>query len=208
MNLEEYYTGRIESINTELKTVKSRLATITTLRLIVATGILGLLIYWFAEDWNWPTGIAMVALASFFGVQVKTHQRVKKLEKRLNTLVTINQNELLALEMNVSGNDDGKEFHDYNLPNAFDLDLFGGRSLYQHISRCASPEGAAQLAEIFKKTLHSKDEIIERQTILKELASKPEWRQNFQAIGKINQPKKRRGRQPRVMVFRKRYLYG
>jgi len=87
--------------------------------------------------------------------------------------------------------DAGTEFlhssHNYNE----DLDIFGNRSLFQLINRTATAYGRIALAKRLSNPITDIDILKARQNAIYELRDKPDWRQNFQAIGNIFNEKKK-----------------
>ncbi|MFZ4058632.1 MAG: MutS-related protein [Ferruginibacter sp.] len=67
-------------------------------------------------------------------------------------------------------------------PYAADLDILGPASLFEFINRTPSEMGSKQLAQWLLYPSNS-NEILARQSALKELSTKPEFQLNFQATG-------------------------
>src|SRR5690606_21216876 len=69
--------------------------------------------------------------------------------------------------------------HFYSL----DIDLFGRGSFFQFINRTGIKEATQQLADAL--TANNTQNIPQRQEAIKELASKPEWRQQYSATASL-----------------------
>lgn len=192
-NLQAFYSSRVEQFEEHLEKAKKQASIIVTLRLLMAAVIiLGIsLAFWLGM--SVATLVLMVLPTVVFASLVKRHLKAQRDVKMFTQLSRINQNELECLGYNPTKNDTGDEFLKHQLPNAYDLDLFGKGSLFQHLSRCVIPEGKAELAEILTSPETDQKAILSHQKLLKELSEKVDWRQDFQALGNIHKPKKDQG---------------
>ncbi len=122
---------------------------------------------------------------------VRVHAGLENKKEWNQTLVNINLKELKLLDGCTEGMDAGTEFlhssHNYNE----DLDIFGNRSLFQLINRTATAYGRIALAKRLSNPITDIDILKARQNAIYELRDKPDWRQNFQAIGNIFNEKKK-----------------
>ncbi len=136
----------------------------------------------------WPWGLvyvfsaAAVLLAIFVRLLYKDLANQSAI-KHTRQLISINQDELIALQGEYYQFADGASFlpkvHEY----AGDLDIFGHASLYQFINRTTSDMGSATLASWLLEPA-APQLILERQQAIKELKGKMHWRQEIQAIGR------------------------
>ena len=78
---------------------------------------------------------------------------------------------------------EGLEFHDPQHNYALDIDLFGRGSFFQFVDRTATKIGALALSNALKANAILNIE--KRQEAIKELSTKPEWRQQFQATANL-----------------------
>ena len=101
----------------------------------------------------------------------------------------INREELQALAGDQSAFEEGNEFIDPEHPYSFDLDLFGRHSLFQALNRTCTHFGATTLAGWLKIHLCEKKKIEERQQAVQDMASRPEFREEFRITGLMNQGK-------------------
>jgi hypothetical protein len=120
------------------------------------------------------TGLAVfVAVVIFF-------QQMEKRRNFYSILKKINEDELTRMAGDHSTFASGAEFTDRNHPYTQDLDIFGSNSLYQHINRCQLPDSRRVLAGMLSD-LGGNPEILKRQEAIKELTTKMDWVQTFQA---------------------------
>ncbi len=117
-----------------------------------------------------------------FGKLINIHNRVKTKKLHYDLLVEINQSELKRLSLDLRSFIDGAQYLDQNHQYCLDLDLFGSHSLFQWLNRTVTLGGEELLAYslIQKSTIN---EINSRQKAVKELASSPDWGQQFLASG-------------------------
>lgn len=192
-NLQEFYSARVKQFDEQLEEARKRASQIVTLRLLMAAVIITGLVLAFSYGMSIGTLALMVVPTVVFASLVKRHLKAQREVKLLTQLSRINQNELESLNHDHSKNANGEEFQEHQLPNAYDLDLFGNGSLFQHVSRSAIVEGKAELASILTSPETDSGVIVARQNLLKELSQKVDWRQEFQALGNVHKPKKDRG---------------
>lgn len=117
-----------------------------------------------------------------FGLLVNRYNEDEALRRHADFLKQINEQELLRLQNKLSDFPSGKTFIKPDHPYTSDLDIFGTHSLFQLINRTTTDAGGELLAE-WLSTPAAKDEVLQRQHAVKELSSKLEWRQKFQASG-------------------------
>ena len=103
--------------------------------------------------------------------------------KHLGHLIEINKDEIRATEGEYFQFADGAMYLPKEHFYAADMDIFGHASLYQLLNRTGSDMGAAQLADWLLNPA-KQTEIIERQSAIKELTNKMNWRQDIQAYGR------------------------
>ena len=103
--------------------------------------------------------------------------------KHLGHLIEINKDEIRAAEGEYFQFADGAMYLPKEHFYAADMDIFGHASLYQLLNRTGSDMGAAQLADWLLNPA-KQTEIIDRQSAIKELTNKMNWRQDIQAYGR------------------------
>jgi hypothetical protein len=114
-----------------------------------------------------------------FLLSIKRSLRINKEIRKLNELVQINKNELLALDGTIEIFHPGQEYIDKTHPFSYDLDVFGPQSLFQYLNRTCTIAGKNSLARLLTEINENCLEIEDRQMAVLELKNKPEWRQNF-----------------------------
>ncbi|HSY61629.1 MAG TPA: hypothetical protein VK796_07115 [Cytophaga sp.] len=99
-------------------------------------------------------------------------------------LITILSQEISYLKNKELPFESGVEYNDINHPYVFDLDIFGQKSLFQHLNRTATYLGKTKLALSLQHVLPNA-EIQQNQEAIKELSDKLEWRKEILARAKI-----------------------
>lgn len=182
------YRHIAEEARQKLNRVQQQIYRIGTLRLVLfIAGVAGI-IYFRAESWAVWAGIALVTLLPFI-LLVKYHNRLFYKKDYLEKKAEINRQELAALDYDFSAFDDGSEFIDPAHLYTFDLDVFGPHSLFQYINRTCTEPGKRRLAAWLGKHLESKEEIVERQQAIRELAPELKFRQRFRILGLLHKGK-------------------
>ncbi len=180
-----YYQSKKELFHSELAAVVSKIKLSGWLRLITFVLIFIPLIIW---GWNgWSTGIPALIFLIIFSLLVKKNIILEQRRKKLRVLLTLTENELLALNHQFSHFDDGKDFLDPAHFNSYDLDLFGEGSVFQFLNRTSTQSGRQRLADWLKNPLLEKAEIEHKQAAIRELSAIPDWRLHFLATGNLFQ---------------------
>lgn len=179
---KEIYTELLSDYQRKLQKATRHTARISALR--VAIFLAGMVaIYVSAGISAASVIIVSVAFVAAFILIVLQHQRVHQQAEELQRLVTINGNELKALQGDYSSFGDGKQFIEPGHPYAGDLDIFGAGSIFQYINRTATSVGNARLAQWLATPCHSTTEIKARQQAVADLKTRRAWRQQFQSVG-------------------------
>jgi len=185
------YSKRIEALQQKLKVQQKKSSQFTWLRSITFLIFVWSLYAQFQMDFGQFFWIVPVALFFIFLKFVGLSGKVKVNVKRLQQLVKVNQSEINYLNRALDHLNDGKEYQDSSHFYAYDLDVFGHNSIFQHINRTALKEGADKLAFWLKNSLVDVDAIRRRQEALMELKERIDFRQNYQAEGELDDlPKK------------------
>jgi hypothetical protein len=178
----EYYE-RQTNIYTDLLT-KATLNTnrIATLRLWTAVGTIVAIVWVFQNNQNRNWWIPVVLAAAFL-LLVRIHTQFSAKKKLLLLHLSVYGQELQALKGNYTSFRDGTGYTDIGHPYSYDLDIFGKGSVYQVLCRTVTEGGAAQLAGKLSALTLVKETITERQEIIRELSSLPEFLQKFRVAG-------------------------
>ncbi|WP_172919736.1 MutS-related protein [Capnocytophaga canis] len=124
--------------------------------------------------------VGIFFFVTFFLFLVVKHKKISYLRKIEKSKIDINQKEIDFLEKGVYFYDNGFDFQDKEHPYAYDLDIFGEKSLFHYINRAVTFSGKKQLAAHFLRT--DNKYIPEKQATIAELSEKLEWRQDFMAV--------------------------
>lgn len=176
-----FYQQKAEEFSIKLKTVTVELRRFAWFRffaflLIPAPAFL----FGLKNPLTFVVGAAALILFLFL---VKKNIQVEKRKKETAILKKLCEDELLALKHKYSHFKNGFEYPDPDHFYAYDLDLFGEGSLFQYLNRTVTVDGEKLLAKTLSHPPFEKEEIIERQKAIKELAQHPEWRLHFRATG-------------------------
>ena len=183
-NRKDIYTHRIEIYSDEFNRKKSQLVYLSVSR-FAAFLLTGFGIFYLPRFSI--TGAVAVSTIFFitFLTLVKIYAAISRKKEHLSRLIAINENEIKALNFEFSQFDDGAAFINHDHPFTYDLDIFGPDSIYQFLNRSASLIGKQTLAQWLSNPLTDEKSILLKQEAIKELASKTDCRQNFQASGQI-----------------------
>ncbi len=162
------------------KKIKSVLAVARLVMVLLATG----LIYHF-----WPAAgpsflsalICIVALMLLVFIDAGKTDQIKNHER----LIRINQHDIDALEQQLSGYAEGKEFAGSVHAYASDLDLFGPFSLFQFLNRCHADQSKKLLADRLLNPLPA-NQIKQLQEAVKEVSDKTDWSQQYRSNAMAN----------------------
>ena len=181
----EFYTARKELFLKELAQLSKQYNTISFIRFITAVAFLVLGYYSLRSTNAINYIIAMIACIIAFSVFMRIHTTVSQKRARAAALVKVNEQEINYLVNGSIDFADGAQFADPNHAYSHDLDIFGQRSLFHNINRTETFKGGNKLAQLLLNIL-PQPEILQNQEAVKELAAKPEWRQEVMALGKSN----------------------
>jgi MutS domain V len=173
----EYYQKHLESYKVQVSKLYKKMTALSLYRLLVFV-LTGLGIYVMFGNWQAVVLIAAIGIALFLYLLSKYNDM--KAEWRFNeALVKINEEEISIASGDFHNRKDGLEFQDPTHFYSLDIDLFGRGSFFQFINRTTIKEGSEELANALKA--NNIDDIVSRQEAIKELSSKPEWRQFYTA---------------------------
>ncbi|TRW23849.1 DNA mismatch repair protein [Flavobacterium zepuense] len=181
----EFYNTRKTIFLQELTAQRSKYNMLSMARLVVAVIFLILGYYSIAANDSSQFVVGMAICAVVFSVLMKKHTKVSQQKERAEALVKVNENEIAYLNGTALPFDDGVEFVNFQHPYSHDLDVFGQRSLFHNLNRTETYKGKQKLAAMLND-IAPQDEILKNQHAIKELAAKPEWRQEVMALGRNN----------------------
>jgi len=177
----EFYESEKEIFEKELYSLKKKLATSSTIRLLVflatAFGI-----YFSIKNTNLVIVITITGIISFLYL-INKHTDLQQKRNLTKALININKIEIQVQKRNFFDLDDGSEFKNPKHFFSYDIDLFGKGSFFQYCNRTVTNEGKKK----FVKTLLENDisNINYKQESINELAKMPKWRQQFSAVASL-----------------------
>lgn len=180
--LKAFYSKRKETFSAQLAETNSQINVISNVRLAIAALFIFLLYYGLRHHSGFLAVLPF--LTGLFVYLVFTHSKLFNAKVHQQNLVRINDEELKALDGDVSSLGTGAEFTDPHHPYSHDLDIFGAGSLYQWLNRANTLIGRKKFAERLRCPLQSDDAIIANQEAIREMSPLTDFRQDFQAAGK------------------------
>ncbi len=181
MNPIPFYTAQLQKHQDNVKKAQNKLRMLSSLRLLVfLISVIG--IYFAYPKLNICIGIAVIGI-SLFVLLLSKYTNTKHTQNLSKALVRINHDELQIAAGNFHNRENGLEFQQPNHFYSLDIDLFGRGSFFQFINRTSINEATQQLAEHLMA--NNTQNIPKRQDAIKELASKPEWRQHYSATASL-----------------------
>ena len=177
----KYYLQQLETYKAEVSKLYKQLTGLSTIRLLVfiatAVGV-----YFTISNWQLAVGFALLGIVLFLYLLSK-YTALKAEYNFKKALVAINEEELKIGSGDFFYKTEGLEFHDPQHNYDLDIDLFGRGSFFQFVDRTATKIGALALSNALKANAILNIE--KRQEAIKELSTKPEWRQQFQATANL-----------------------
>ena len=178
---KNYYQGQLEIFGLLLKKQKKRSYYVSLLRLLVF-----ILLVYFLYLYHQSLGQVLLILLLWMPVFLFLISKNAGLAQQINKtkqLIAINETELEVLKGNYSNLPDGAQFinpkHDYS----YDIDLFGKASFFQYLNRSLKKTVQNVLYKLL--TANRIDDIVAKQQAIKDLADRPDWRQNFMATSRM-----------------------
>mgnify|MGYP001948995094 CR=1 FL=1 len=181
MNFIEYYHKHLEKYQLEAQRLFKQMTLLSSLRLMVFVAT-GFGVYMLIDWWQVALIVSITGISVFIYLLSK-HTDVKGKHAFHKALVAINKDEIKIAAGDFHERDKGLEFQDSNHFYSLDIDLFGRGSFFQFINRTTIKEGTVVLAEALKA--NNIEDIELRQETIKELASKPQWRQYYTATSNL-----------------------
>ncbi|WP_289046274.1 DNA mismatch repair protein MutS [uncultured Olleya sp.] len=178
-----YYNTNVTNYSTQLSNLQKQLITLSVVRLLVFI-VTAIGAYFSFGIWWLFTVITLVGVGLFVFL-LSQYTTVKSSFNLKKQLVQINETELKINSGEFHDRPQGLKYQDPLHNYALDIDLFGKGSFFQFINRTATQEGSDSLANNLKA--NNIMAINGRQNAIKELASKADWRQNFQANASLIQ---------------------
>ncbi len=176
-----YYNQHLEIYKTKAEKLYKRMTALSMFRLLVFL-VICFGIYFMFQQWQIVVAIGVIGIAIFL-LLLSKYTDVKAQRNFNKALVKINEDEIKIASNDFYDRNEGLQFQDANHYYSLDIDLFGRGSFFQFINRTTINEGAYNLAEALKANDIKDIEL--RQNAIKELSSKPEWRQFYSATSSL-----------------------
>lgn len=181
----EFYTHRIADFNKQIEQHKGTNNIIFYSRLFLFIAAFALFFFLISDHRAaaiTALTITVIAFLLLLRFEIKTTRKMSFLKN----MIHVNEIEMDIINNSFEKQSEGKEFIDKSHNYVSDLDIFGKRSIFQILNRTATFSGRVKLASWLTNPLALKDKIVERQDALKNIAQKPEWCQEFIALGFTN----------------------
>ncbi len=177
----EFYKSEKQNFEKELSSLKKKLTTYSTLRLLLFLGVAAG-VYFFFGNSKLILIVLLIGIPLFLYL-VSKHSDLKEKRDLLKKLIQINKTEISVLSGDYFFLEEGEEFIDPSHFYSYDIDLFGRGSFFQYCNRTVTREGKKALANILTK--NEITNIKKKQEGIKELSQKPKWRQYFSALASL-----------------------
>ncbi len=176
-----YYQEHLTTYQTQVEKLYKKMTALSSLRLLVFLAT-GFGVYLSFEYWQIAVLVGVIGVGVFVFLLSK-YTDVKSQRNFNKALVDINKDEIKIASGDFYDRDKGLQFQDPNHFYSLDIDLFGRGSFFQFIDRTTIKEGTEQLANTLKA--NNIDNIVIRQDAIKELSTKPKWRQYYSATSNL-----------------------
>lgn len=180
--IKEGYLNSLSLYRDLEKKEEKQLLIVSALRLIIFTGGSILVAIGFTNSIIAGFTLMLIFIILFL-YHLKLFLKYSEKKAFYSNLAQINQNEADALSGNLSPFNPGISYTDIRHDFSFDVDLFGSLSLFQYLNRTVTGYGRDILANWLSDPYPLTMELEQRQEVVRELAFKDHWRQEFMASG-------------------------
>ena len=185
-DITNIYEKRVAQFAATAAELKEKYNRFSIIRLVVFFVAIFIGVFIFSK-----TNIVFVAIYFFlflfgFSKFVFWHRAILERANHHQFLSDINAEEVDALAHEYQAFGGGADFIDPMHPNTVDMDIFGEYSIFQYCNRTSTAIGQQRLAHYLSTPAETK-EILARQAAIKELYPKLDWRQDFQATGRVTE---------------------
>jgi len=177
IQVKEFYQQQLSIFRQDLKRLKNKSFVVSMGRLFLFLALIFVL-----YTYHQSTGQILLILliwAPLFLVLISKNTDINQKILKTKHLIKINETELAVLQNKYADLPDGAVYINPDDDYSYDIDLFGKNSFFQYVNRSYKKNAQDFLAKIL--TDNSINDIVEKQKAVKELAGKPEWRQDFLA---------------------------
>ena len=179
MEQSEFYNAKLKSEKSIHDGLKKSDRIFSMIRLLVGASML-ISLYFSLLQRSVVFGMIVLIVTVGFIAAVVLHNRLRKKLLHQSRMLDVINEELLYLNGDLSGFEDGGNFKDPEHLYTEDLDVFGKGSLYQRIARVFSAEAKKRLANRLKDNGAQID--LDHQATVKELSAMAEWRIQYRAL--------------------------
>lgn len=187
-NAKKYYEKNIKQFTSELSAIDSKIKLFSNLRLFIfLAAVIAAVFIWRSHQYVLLT-VELITSIILFTVAVLVHSDLYKKRFVVEKRLLINKKGISRINGDWGDFEDtGEQFIDHAHPFTYDLDIFGKHSLYQWICTAHTFSGRNALAESFSSQKKEQSVIPGKQDAVKELASLPDWRQQFELYGMLSE---------------------
>jgi ABC-type multidrug transport system fused ATPase/permease subunit len=195
-----FYQNRFQLFKSQAEKFESQIRANGWFRVVLIIGLIASIYFGFENHlFFWITFLLLAAFIMLVRRQISLSNQKQLVLK----MARLNELESNSLDYSSSEFPSGLKYSNPHHPYSNDLDLFGEKSVFQFINRCATQLGEDRLAADLMNPNYSKEQLATRLETIQELSKHLEFRQQAWAIGKkINDPTFDRELLSKVLVFK------
>lgn len=186
-----FYNKRINSKKFEMEKLNKNYNSISLLRILTVISAIFFEVFCYTRRDLFFGIVLFVLHIILFLFLVKIHEKIYINKERVKGFIELNKKEIERINGKWKSFDDkGEEYLDLKHPFINDLDIFGKNSLFQWVNNTKTTYGRESLKNLMMfNNLPRREEILERQSSLKELADKIDFRQELTSTLKSDKNK-------------------
>lgn len=186
-----FYNKRINSKKFEMEKLNKNYNSISLLRILTVISAIFFEVFCYTRRDLFFGIVLFVLHIILFLFLVKIHEKIYINKERVKGFIELNKKEIERINGKWKSFDDkGEEYLDLKHPFINDLDIFGKNSLFQWVNNTKTTYGRKSLKNLMMfNNLPRREEILERQSSLKELADKIDFRQELTSTLKSDKNK-------------------
>lgn len=186
-----FYNKRINSKKFEMEKLNKNYNSISLLRILTVISAIFFEVFCYTRRDLFFGIVLFVLHIILFLFLVKIHEKIYINKERVKGFIELNKKEIERINGKWKSFDDkGEEYLDLKHPFINDLDIFGNNSLFQWVNNTKTTYGRESLKNLMMfNNLPRREEILERQSSLKELADKIDFRQELTSTLKSDKNK-------------------
>ena len=186
-----FYNKRIGSKKLEIEKLNRNYNSISLLRILTVISAIFFEVFCYTRRDLFFGIVLFVLHIILFLFLVKIHEKIYINKERVKGFIELNKKEIERINGKWKSFDDkGEEYLDLMHPFINDLDIFGNNYLFQWVNNTKTTYGRESLKNLMMfNNLPRREEILERQSSLKELADKIDFRQELTSTLKSDKNK-------------------